>query len=165
MSHRGKKALFSIITGICLLAFYCVYSFGRAQPGMSGAGEMRFWAEKILLFILIGAIVSVVLEVLFAVLFAVRKALAEQVTTEGGEEENPAVRETVTDGGDSLTELKSARIRSAVCGAGFFAALVFGLLGHSPAVILNIMYISFCAGSLTGNLARLFFYGRGASDD
>ncbi len=164
MSHRGKKAFFSILTGICLPAFYCFYSFGRARAGMSCADELKFRAEMILLFILIGAIVSVVLEVLSAVLFAVKKALAEQVTTGDGEEEK-AARETVKDDRDSLTELKSLRICLAVCGAGFFTALVFGLLGYPPAVILNVMYLSFCAGLLTRDLARLFLYGRGASDD
>ena len=44
---------------------------------------------------------------------------------------------------DNLIELKSMRIGFIVVGIGFVAALVSLILNYSPAVMINIMFVSF----------------------
>jgi len=57
--------------------------------------------------------------------------------------------------------LKSMRLAFVLAGIGFIAALVFLVLNYSPIVMLNILFFSFCVGSLFEGFTQLYFYRRG----
>ena len=67
----------------------------------------------------------------------------------------------VEDEMDKLIGLKAMRISFAVVGIGFIAALVSLVLNYSPAVMLNIMFVSFGIGSMVEGITQLYFYRRG----
>jgi Na+-driven multidrug efflux pump len=62
---------------------------------------------------------------------------------------------------DKLIELKSTRVGFAIAGVGFVAALLALILNYSPAVMLNVLFISFCAGSILEGFTQLYYYRRG----
>jgi uncharacterized membrane protein YjjP (DUF1212 family) len=69
--------------------------------------------------------------------------------------------ETAEDEMDKLIELKSNRVGSFLVGAGFIAALVTVLYGFSAVMVLNILFISFAAGSILEGFAQLYYYRKG----
>jgi hypothetical protein len=69
--------------------------------------------------------------------------------------------EMVEDEMDKLIQMKSMRLAFIVAGIGFIAALVSLVLNSSPAVMLNILFISFSVGSLFDGFAQLYYYKRG----
>ena len=46
-------------------------------------------------------------------------------------------------------------------GFGFVAALILVLLGYSTAVMLNVIFISFSAGSIIEGFVQLYYYRKG----
>ena len=69
--------------------------------------------------------------------------------------------EMVEDEMDRLIDLKSNRIGFFFAGSGFVAGLVSLVLDFSPVVMLNIVFISFSAGSLLEGFTQLYYYRRG----
>jgi hypothetical protein len=55
------------------------------------------------------------------------------------------------------------RIGYIVAGFGLVAALIYAYLGFSLSVMMNIMFISFGAGSLLDGISQLYFYRRGVT--
>lgn len=164
MSYQEKRTLVSIISGIILLGAYCIYAYGKFQSGAAAADDMKFWAGAMLVFIGIGAVAAIIIQILFHILLSV--AIAVQKNVQSGKCDDKEIEKTikaemVTDEMDKLIELKSTRIGFVVSGVGFVAALVLLVLSYSPAVMLNIMFISFIAGSILESFAQLYFYRRG----
>lgn len=62
---------------------------------------------------------------------------------------------------DKLINLKSMRNGYIVVGAGFVASLITLVLQAPPAVMLNIVFVSFMLGSLFEGFSQLYFYRRG----
>jgi len=62
---------------------------------------------------------------------------------------------------DKLIELKSMRVSFAIAGTGFLAGLVSLVIGWSPALMLNILFITFSLGSLVEGFAQLHYYRSG----
>lgn len=62
---------------------------------------------------------------------------------------------------NKLIELKSMRVGFIIAGIGFVTALTTQLLNYPSAVLLNVMFISFSAGSLLEGLTQIYFYRRG----
>jgi hypothetical protein len=164
MSYQVKKTVTSIVTGILVLAAYCIYAFGRVHPGASAPDNLKFWAITILIFIGIEIAASIVIQIVFHVLFSVSIAVKRKIQDEKCEDkeiERKIKAEMVEDEMDKLIELKSMRLAFLVAGIGFIAALVSLALNYSPAVMLNILFISFAAGSLFDGFAQLYYYRRG----
>lgn len=53
------------------------------------------------------------------------------------------------------------RVGFALAGAGFVAGLISLAFERSPVWMLNILFISFFAGSLLEGLTQLYFYRKG----
>ncbi len=66
--------------------------------------------------------------------------------------------EMVEDEMDKLIELKAMRVGFVFAGIGFIAALVSLVLNYSPAVMLNILFVSFSIGSMAEGIAQMFYY-------
>ena len=164
MSYQEKRTIVSISTGILILAAYCIYAFGKYQSGAIAADDMKAWAGIMLVFIGIGVISAIVIQIVFHILLSITIAVQERVRTgrcDNKEIEKTIGAEMVTDEMDKLIELKSMRVGFIIAGIGFITALVTQLLNYPPAVLLNVAFISFSAGSLLEGLAQIYFYRRG----
>ena len=164
MSYQEKRSIVSILTGALILAAYCLYAYGKYQAGRIAPDDLKAWAGVMLVFIGIGVAATVILQIVFHILLSVAIAIRENVRS--GECDNKELEKTigsemVTDEMDKLIELKSMRVGFIVAGTGFVAALVSQVLNYSPAVMLNVMFISFSSGSLMEGIAQLYFYRRG----
>jgi hypothetical protein len=164
MSYQEKRTITSIITGAAVLAAYCIYAFGRYQSGAVAAGDLKFWAITMLVFIGVGVAASIVIQIVFHILLSIAIAVKEKVQDENCDDqeiEKNIKMEMVEDEMDKLIELKSMRVGFVFAGIGFVAALLSLVLDHSPVVMLNIMFISFSGGSLFEGFTQLYYYRKG----
>ncbi len=164
MSYQEKKIIVSVITGILVLAAYCIYAISRIQSGTASPDDLKFWATAILLFIGIGIAASIVIQIVFHILLSIAYAIRENLKNGGchdKEIEKALEQDMVEDEMDKLIGLKSMRIGFGVAGAGFVAALVTVALDFSAAVMLNVMFVSFSIGTIIEGFAQLRFYKKG----
>ena len=164
MSYQVKKTTTSIVTGILVLAAYFIYTFGRVHAEAAAPDGLKFWATTILIFIGIGVVASIVIQIVFHILLSISIAVKKKILNEKCEDkeiEKEIKAEMVEDEMDKLIELKSMRLAFIVAGIGFIAALVSLVLNYPPAVMLNILFISFGAGSLFDGFAQIYYYRRG----
>jgi hypothetical protein len=161
MSYQEKRTITSIVTGALVLAAYCMYAFSNNQSGASAPDDLKFWAGTMLIFIGVGVAAAIVIQIVFHILLSIAIAVKEKARDEQCDDkeiEKTIGAEMVEDEMDKLIELKSMRVGFIIAGIGFVAALVSLVLNYSPAVMLNILFISFSAGSLIEGLAQLYFY-------
>lgn len=164
MSYQEKKTITSIISGAIILAVYCIVAFGRYRAGTAAADDLYFWARTMLTFIGIGIAATIVIQIIFHILLSIVIAAKKKLRNEQCDDkeiEKEIKMEMVEDERDKLIELKSMKVGFIVAGIGFVAALISVVLRHSPAVMLNIIFISFCAGSILEGFAQLYFYRTG----
>ncbi|WP_166242518.1 hypothetical protein [Paenibacillus turpanensis] len=164
MSYQEKRSIASLITAIFILGAYSIYSYGKLQSGAVAIGDLKFWANTMLMFIGLGIVAVIVIQIIFHILLSVSVAVKEK--TRNGRCDDKTIMKTiesemVTDEMDKLIELKSGRVGFIVVGIGFVTALVSQTLSDSSAVMLNIMFVSFFAGSLFGSVIQLYYYRRG----
>jgi len=164
MSYQEKKTIVSVLAGIILLAAYCIYAFSRVRLGTADFGDLKFWAITILIFISIGIAVTIIIQIVFHILLSIAIAVRKKLENEKCDDreiEKTIKLEMVEDEMDKLIELKSMRISFIIVGAGFVSALLSLVFYSSVAVLLNILFISFFAGSLFEGLAKLYYYRKG----
>ena len=157
MSYTERRTLTNIFTITLILVAYAVYAF----PRLSIEGSLRPWAGVMLTFVGISILASVVIQVLFHVIFSIRVSVKEAVknpSPNGEGIEDALQQELVEDERDKLIELKSTRAGSVTTGVGLIAGLVALLLDFSPAVMLNIIFISFFLGMIAESIANLILY-------
>jgi hypothetical protein len=164
MSYQEKRTIVSIVTGAVILAAYCVFAAGQFQAGPAAAGDLKIWAVAILKFIAIGIAASIIIQIIFHILLSIGVAVTTKMKDADcadDEIERSINAEIVEDEMDKLIELKAMRIGFAAAGIGFILALLALAFNYSPAVMLNILFISFSAGALLEGLAQLVYYHRG----
>ena len=163
MSYQTKRTMTSMVSGVLVLAAYCMYAFGRYSSGAVAEGNLKFWAGTMLVFIGIGIAATIILEIVFHIGLSIDIAVKERGCDE--KEIDKKIEATVVeDEMDKLIELKSSQIGFVLAGVGFVSALVLLVLGRSTVVMLNVMYLSFLVGSLMEGAASLYFYGKGVSN-
>ncbi len=160
MSYQEKRTLISTCAGVLMLAAYCVYAFGKYIRGAVDLFDLKFFAVTMLIFIGIGIAAMIVIQIVFHILLSVSMAIKEP-TRDGKELEKAVEAAVVEDEMDKLIELKSGRIGFVVVGAGFAAGLFTLVFNCPPAVMLNIIFLSFMAGSLAGGLVSIHYYRAG----
>ena len=164
MTYQEKRVFTSIITGSALLAAYCIYAWGKLQSGTVSMDNLNFWAVTMLKFVVIGIIAAIVLQILFHILLSIGIAVREKIRDESCDDkiiEKTIKQEMVEDERDKLIELKSLRLGFFMAGVGFIASLITLALGYSPGIMLNILFLSFFAGSISEGLAQLYYYKAG----
>ncbi|MBH1940761.1 hypothetical protein I5677_07665 [Mobilitalea sibirica] len=165
MSYQEKRTIVSIITGLFILVAYGIYAFEKYQSGVIAADDIKAWAGIMLVFIGIGVVLAIVIQIVFHILLSITIAIQERARTgrcgDDKEIEKTISAKMVTDEMDKLIELKSMRVSFIIAGIGFVTALVTQLFNYPPAVLLNVLFISFSAGSLLEGLAQIYFYRRG----
>lgn len=164
MSYQEKKTIVLVLTGLSILAAYWIYAVNKMQSGMASLDDLKFWASAMLIFIGIGIVAVIVILVIFHIMLSISIAVKEQFRNgkcEDEEIEKTIELEMVEDEMDKLIGLKSLRVGYTIGGAGFIAALISVMLNYPPAVMLNIIYVSFNIGSAAEGIAQLYFYRRG----
>ncbi len=167
MSYKEKRTIVLTITGLFILIAYCIYAYGKYRSGTIAADNIRFWAGTILIFIAIGTVSVVIVQIIFHIMLSV--AIAAKRASQNAECDDQKIgkvieAEMVMDEMDKLIELKALRIGSIPAGIGFVAALVSIVLGFSPVIMINIMFISICLDSLFEGFTQLYFYRSGVKN-
>ncbi len=164
MSYQEKKTIVSIISGIILLAAYCIYAFTRVSLEMVAPDDLKFWATTMLIFIGIGIVSTIIIQIVFHILLSIAIAVKKQVMGEKCDDkeiEKTIDLEMVEDEMDKLIELKSIRVSFIIAGIGFVSALLSMVFYSSAAMLLNIIFLSFNVGAIAEGITRLYFYRKG----
>jgi hypothetical protein len=164
MSYQAKRTIVSIITGTAVLTAYCIFAFGPGRAGAAVSGDLKFWAITMLKFIGIGIAASIVIQIVFHILLSVSVAIKKKIQDQNCADEDiekSIGAEMVEDEMDKLIELKSTRVGFIFAGIGFVAGLFSLVLNYSPVVMINIIFISFMAGSIFEGFSQLYYYRRG----
>ena len=164
MSYQERRTIVSIISGILVVAAYCMYAFGRYNSGAVDEGDLKFWASTMLIFIGIGIAATIVIQIVFHILMSIGIAVSKKIEDENYDDkeiEKSIDAEMVEDEMDKLIELKSMRIGFVIAGIGFISGLISLVLGYSAAVMLNILFFSFSGGSVLEGVTQLYYYRRG----
>ena len=166
MSYPEKRAIVSVLAGIAIIVSYFIYVYGKTGAGEAAQDDLKFWAGTMLMFIVVGIIANIVIQIVFHILLSMSIAIREQYVNGQKDDkhiEKEIAAEMIEDEMDKLVELKSLRVGFAIAGIGFVTALIYAYLGFSVAVMMNIIFISFSAGSVLEGFSQLFFYRRGVT--
>ncbi len=164
MSYQEKRTIVSTLTGVLVLAAYCIYAAGKYQAGLLAPGDLKAWALTMLIFIGIGVAASIIIQIVFHILLSIAIAVQQKIRNEACEDqeiEKSINAEMVEDEMGKLIELKSTRVGFFFAGIGFVAALLSLVLGYPPVVMINILFISFSAGSIFEGFMQLYYYRKG----
>jgi hypothetical protein len=157
MSYQEKRTIASIVVGALILVAYCAYALSVYKS--DAAGSVAFWAGAMLIFIGIGAAAVIVVQIIFHILLAASIAVKEKSNEQ--KLKNKIAASFVEDEMDKLIELKASRLAFTIAGFGFVAGLVLLVLDFSPAVMLNILFLSCLIGSLFEGFLNLHYYRKG----
>jgi hypothetical protein len=166
MSYQEKRTIVTVLTGILILMAYCIYAFGKVNAGIESAEDLKFWAFAMLLFIGIGIVANIIIQIVFHILLSIGIAIKEQIqngSVNDDEIEKTLELDMVEDEMDKLIGLKSMRIGFAVAGIGFVTGLIALVTGYSPAVMMNIIFISFNVGSILEGITQIYYYRKGVN--
>ncbi len=165
MSYQEKRTIASIVSGVLILAVYCIYAFNPSRIATLPPGDLTPWASIMLIFLAIGVGITVVIQIVFHILLSISIAVQAKIENQQSDDKEIDRKievEMVEDERDKQIELKSMRIGFVIAGIGFFIALVSVVLGYTPPVMLNIMFLSFSAGSLFEGVGQLYYYRKGS---
>jgi hypothetical protein len=163
MSYQEKRTIASIISGILMLAAYCIYVYGKYQSQAISPDDLQFCGVTMLIFIGIGIAVTIVIQILFHIVLSIGIAIKKRNCDEK-EIEKEIGNSMVEDEMDKLIELKAMKTGFFMGGGGFVAALIAAALGSPAAVVLNIIFLSFFVGSLIEGLLSLRYYRKGVNN-
>ena len=164
MSYQEKRTIVSMITGVLLIVAYLIYTYGKYQSGDIATDNLKFWAATMLIFIGIGIASAIIIQIVFHILLSIGIAIKQQIengTCDDHEIDQTIKAEMITDEMDKLIELKSMRVGFIVAGIGFITALTSQIINYSPAVMINILFIAFSAGSVLDGATQLYYYRKG----
>jgi hypothetical protein len=164
MSYQEKRTIASILTGVLVLAAYCIYAFGANGSRMTSPEDLKSWAITMLIFIGIGIVAAIIIQIVFHILLSISIAVKQKiqdVNSDDKEIEKSIGAEMVEDERDKIIELKSNRVGFFFAGFGFVAALFSLVLNYSPIVMLNVLFITFSIGSLLEGFTQLYYYRKG----
>jgi len=168
MNYHEKRTIVVSLVGLSVSLTYLFYAIFKIREGSAESLLMKFWAERILLFIGIGIVSVIVAMIVFHILYSISLAIKLKMENEGITNEAIQQRieqtiktDTVEDEMGKLIELKAMRIGFVTAGVGFVGSLVSLLLGATPVIMINILYLSFSLGSILEGIVQIFYYRRG----
>lgn len=166
MSYQEKRTLVSVLIGILILVSYCVYTYSKISSGAESVEDLKFWAFAMVLFIGTGVIATIIIQIVFHILLSVGIAIKEQIENGSVDEDGIEKKleiDMVEDEMDKLIGLKSMRFGFAIAGIGFVSGLLTLLFNYTPAVMLNILFVSFSLGSILEGLVQIYYYRKGVN--
>ena len=164
MSYQEKRTITTIVTGLLVLAAYCLYAFNPVRLSALTPGDLKPWAVTMLIFIGIGVGASIIIQIVFHILMSISIAIKEKMRNmecDDKEIEKTIGAEMIEDERDKLIELKASKVGFGIAGGGFLLALVAIVLKFSPVVMLNILFLTMSLGSIIEGFVQLTFYRRG----
>ncbi|WP_414732813.1 hypothetical protein [Acetobacterium carbinolicum] len=170
MNYQEKKVITSIIAGVLVLVTYSIYGMSKYLEIRDDLlNNLEFWATTMLVAIGGGIVVVILIQIIFHIILAVAnevaKEVAKKVSNVGKNEIYEELEITgIEDEMDKLIALKAMRNSFVMVGIGFIIALLSLYLKMPPAIMLNIIFISFSLGSLFEGLSQLYFYRKGVKN-
>jgi len=170
MYYQEKKTITSIISGLLILTLYVIYGISKYQEvGESLLGDLKFWATAMLVAIGGGIIVIIIIQIVFHIILAIANEVAKEVSKKANCE---SIKDTYQefeimeheDEMDKLIALKAMRNSFVWVGVGFVSALLSLYMKMPPAIMLNIIFVSFILGSLFEGFSQLYFYRKGVKN-
>ncbi len=170
MYYKEKRTIASLISGILILAAYSIYGISKYREiGDTLLSDMKFWATAMLLFIGGGIIIIIIIQIVFHIILAISNEVAKEVSRKAGNQGNTETYEELEnadleDEMDKLIALKAMKNSFAVVGIGFMIALLTLCFSMPPAIMINIVFVSFHLGSLLEGFSQLYFYRKGVNN-
>lgn len=164
MSYSEKKSIVLIVSGLLLIISYWIYISKTLGTNSVLSEDIQFWAKSILIFIGVGIGVIIIIQIVFHILLSMAICIKETIedTEINDDKIKRAVKvEMTTDEMDQLIELKSLRVGYVIAGIGVMAAIISVVIQYSPALLMNLLFMSLAIGSLGEGIAQLIFYKRG----
>jgi len=174
MSYQEKRIGVSVVSGLLILVSYCIYGVSRFKVVGTGLlTDLRFWATTMLVTIGLGIavmmLIQIILHIYLAISSEVKKEIAKKIAGDGtcgsksyqGRSCEDLEMMDKEDEMDKLISLKASNYSFGVIGFGFVASLVTLYFRLPPAIMLNIMFVSFMLASLLEELLQLRFYRKG----
>ncbi|OHD15329.1 MAG: hypothetical protein A2086_08420 [Spirochaetes bacterium GWD1_27_9] len=155
MSNQERRVFISILNGVFILVAYFIFVLFFKKVD-SGENILKFYAITMLVFIVAGIIIQILSLIFLSIFISVKNAIENKDYTNVSKD-----CEIIEDEMDKLIELKSLGIGYAFVGIGFVISLITLILNFEPYIMLNIIFISFLAGSIFEGVAKLYFYKRG----
>ena len=171
MYYQEKKTIVSIISGVLILAVYSIYGISKyKEVGMSLLNDLKFWGTAMLITIGVGMVATILIQIIFHFILTIANEVAKEASKKASFEEKNETYEELEisdfeDERDKLIALKAMRNSFVVVGVGFVFALVTLYFKVPPAIMLNIIFISFILGSIFEGLSQLYFYRKGIRND
>ncbi len=156
MSYQQKKVLVTVFTGIALFYSYCTLILSQYNIE-TNSNDLRFWANSMLLFIGISIVINIVVLIVFHILLSVSIAIKE-----GDDKgvDKKIKQEMVEDERDHLFSLKSLRVGYFITGVGIVMGLFSLIFNYSPAIMLNIIFLSCMLGSILEGVVQFYLYSK-----
>jgi hypothetical protein len=167
MFYQEKKTIVSIISGILILVAYTIYGISKYQEvGANLLNDLRFWAAAMLFCIGGGIVIIILIQIVFHIILAVANEVAKEISNKAKGKGNDETYEKLEiieaeDEMDKLIALKAMKNSFTVVCVGFVIALVLLYLKMPPAIMLNIIFISFNLGMFIERFSQLYFYRKG----
>ena len=157
MTYNSKRKITDMAVGAMLMLAYALYANGKHE---AEAGNLQFWAGRMLIFIGIGIAAIIVVQILFHIAFAIGVSVKERAQTDENVER--IIRASmVEDERDKLIDQKAARVGYACVGIGFVAALVVWVLGGSAVTGLHILFGAFAGSTFAEGVVGVYLNERG----
>jgi len=170
MYYQEKKTIASIISGLLVLVLYTVYGILKyLEIGENLLNDLKFWATAMLVAIGGGIIAIVIIQIVFHIILAIANEVAKEVSKKANGEKSKHTYEGFEiaeqeDEMDKLIALKAMRNSFIVIGVGFVISLISLYLGKPPAIMLNIIFLSFSLGSIFEGFSQLCYYRKGVKN-
>lgn len=159
MSYKEKRTVATIVSGLLMLAAYCIYAFVGAGA-KAGGNDLKFWGTAMLIFVGIGIAATIVIQIIYHIAMSISIAIKEKEFDEKKIGKALEVN-TADDEMDKLIQLKSERVCSMAAGVGFVGGLVSLAFGASAAVMLNALYLAGSVGCILQAFISLHYYRKG----
>jgi hypothetical protein len=171
VSYQEKKTITSILAGLLVIILYCIYGFTKYnEMGAELLNDLSFWSKAMLVTMGGGIVLMIIIQIVFHILLAVANEVAKEVAKETAKKTDCTDKSTffeemeisgLEDEMDRLIALISLRNGYVVISIGFVTALATLYFKMPPAIMLNVMFLSFFVGSLLEAFTQLYLYRRG----
>ena len=148
MTYQERNTTVTLVSFTAILAYFLTRILQMLQArGLLDDALFQLWIIVILAAIRISITATILTNIIYGIVTVIRT------------QEEPTY---VEDERDKLVSLKGTRIQSAVNGLGTFVAMLSFVLGQPALVMFALLIVAGLVGQITGDIARLFYYRRGA---
>lgn len=167
MSYQEKRIVVSVVSGLLVFVSYCFYGVTKYQTmGESILNDLKFWSTIMLITIGLGIAVMMVIQIVFHIYLAISNEVKKEISKKiscGNKTMSCEDIEMIDqeDEMDKLISLKASKYSFGTIGVGFAVALITLYYHLPPAVMLNIIFVSFMLASLLEGMLQLSFYRKG----